>query len=42
MPEDVLTITRNITQQKLYELELKSNIDNLELLADRIEKRGRY
>jgi hypothetical protein len=41
MPEDVLTITRNITQQKLYELELKSNIDNLELLADRIE-RGRY
>jgi PAS domain S-box-containing protein len=39
MPEDVLTITRNITQQKLYELELKSNIDNLELLADRIEKK---
>lgn len=39
MPEDVLTITRNITQQKLYELELKSNIDNLELLADGIEKK---
>jgi signal transduction histidine kinase len=39
MPEDVLTITRNITQQKLYELELKRNIDNLELLADGIEKK---
>ncbi|RTY87674.1 PAS domain-containing sensor histidine kinase [Flavobacterium sp. RSP15] len=39
MPEDVLTITREITHQKLYELELKRNIDNLELLADRIEKK---
>lgn len=39
MPEDVLTITRDITHQKLYELELKRNIDNLELLADRIEKK---
>lgn len=39
MPEDVLTITRNITHQKLYELELKRNIDNLQLLADRIEKK---
>lgn len=39
MPEEVLTITRNITHQKLYELELKRNIDNLELLADRIEKK---
>jgi signal transduction histidine kinase len=39
MPEDVLTITRNITHQKLYEMELKSNIDNLELLAERIEKK---
>ena len=39
IPEDVLTITRDITQQKLYELELKCNIDNLELLADRIEKK---
>jgi PAS domain S-box-containing protein len=39
MPEDVLTITRDITHQKLYELELKSNIDDLELLADRIEKK---
>ena len=39
MPEDVLTITRDITRQKLYELELKRNIDNLELLADRIEKK---
>lgn len=38
-PEDVLTITRDITHQKLYELELKRNIDNLELLADRIEKK---
>lgn len=39
MPEDVLTITKEITHQKLYELELKRNIDNLELLADRIEKK---
>ena len=39
MPEDVLIITRNITQQKMYELELKNNIDNLELLADQIEKK---
>ncbi|WP_291128497.1 sensor histidine kinase [Flavobacterium sp. UBA7682] len=39
IPEDVLTITRDITHQKLYELELKRNIDNLELLADRIEKK---
>lgn len=39
MPEDVLTITRNITHQKLYEMELKRNIDNLQLLADRIEKK---
>lgn len=39
LPEDVLTITRDITHQKLYELELKRNIDNLELLADRIEKK---
>lgn len=39
MPEDVLTITRNITQQKLYELELKRNIDNLELMAAQIEKK---
>lgn len=39
MPEDVLTITRDITHQKLYELELKRNIDNLEILAARIEKK---
>jgi PAS domain S-box-containing protein len=39
MPEDVLTITRDITNQKMYEFELKRNIDNLELLADRIEKK---
>lgn len=39
MPEEVLTITRNITQQKLNELELQKNIDNLELLAERIEKK---
>jgi len=39
MAEDVLTITRDITNQKLYELELKRNIDNLKLLADRIEKK---
>lgn len=39
MPEDVLTIAREITHQKLYELELKRNIDNLELLAERIEKK---
>jgi PAS domain S-box-containing protein len=39
MPEDVLTITKNITHQKLYEFELKRNIDNLELLARRIEKK---
>lgn len=39
MPEDVLTITKNITHQKLYELELKRNIDNLKLLSDRIEKK---
>ena len=39
LPIDVLTITKNITNQKLYELELKRNIDNLELLADGIEKK---
>ena len=39
MPEDVLTITKNITDQKLYELELKRSIDNLQLLADQIEKK---
>ncbi|OYU83845.1 MAG: hypothetical protein CFE24_09325 [Flavobacterium sp. BFFFF2] len=38
-PNDVLTITKNITQQKLYELELKRNIDSLELLTHRIEKK---
>lgn len=39
MPEDVLTITKNITHQKLYELELKRNIDDLKLLSNRIEKK---
>ncbi|QZK91011.1 PAS domain-containing protein [Flavobacterium sp. CHNK8] len=39
LPEDVLTITRNITHQKLYEQELKRNINHFELLADGIEKK---
>lgn len=39
MPEEVLTITKNITHQKMYEFELKRNIDNLEVLAHRIEKK---
>ncbi len=37
--EDVLTITRDITHQKLYELELKRNIENLQFLSGRIEKK---
>jgi PAS domain S-box-containing protein len=39
LPEDVLAITKNITPQKLYELELKRNINHFELLADEIEKK---
>ncbi len=37
--EEVITITKNITQQKMNELQLKRNIEHLELLADRIEKK---
>lgn len=38
-PEEVLTITKNITSQKQHELELKRNIDDLKLLSNRIEKK---
>lgn len=37
--EEVITITKDITQQKLNEKELKQNIDHLELLASRIERK---
>lgn len=39
MPEDVLTITKDITQQKQNELALHRNIDHLQLLAERIERK---
>ncbi|MFN0048577.1 MAG: PAS domain-containing protein [Cytophagales bacterium] len=38
-PEDVLTITKDITAQKMYEIELSNNVANLEIIAKRLEKK---
>lgn len=37
--EDVLTVTRDITPQKLNEIELSESVSNLQLLADKLENK---
>ncbi len=39
--EDVITVTRDITTQKLYEIELVQNVANLEILAQKHENKRR-